>query len=209
MHGEDDAYYHRVATWSSSARYESELERLALGLSLPRDAAIIDVGCGTGTALDWFRGRGARAIGIDRSDAWARACRSPPVVQGDAARLPFRDGSFDGAILMHALAHIVAPKATLGEIRRLLRPGGRLAIVTPNRRYLRALNRIRPFAPRYTADPTVESHFTREAATELLESTGFVGVEATPFGKLPWSYPLPSRRERLLISGTRAPEEAR
>jgi SAM-dependent methyltransferase len=50
----------------------------------------------------------------------------------DAARLPFADGSFDHAVCTDLLPHLVAPRAVLGELRRVLAPGGRVVIDSTN-----------------------------------------------------------------------------
>lgn len=49
-------------------------------------------------------------------------------VQGDVTALPYRDDSFDGALLVTVLGEVPDPGACLGEVRRVLKPGGRLAI---------------------------------------------------------------------------------
>ena len=46
--------------------------------------------------------------------------------------LPFRDGAFDGVLMIHVIEHLRCPYQTLIEVRRILKPGGSLTIVTPN-----------------------------------------------------------------------------
>jgi SAM-dependent methyltransferase len=53
--------------------------------------------------------------------------------RADLAALPFRDGVFDIAISSHVAEHLVQPEAVFGELARVLKPGGRLLILTPNR----------------------------------------------------------------------------
>ena len=48
-------------------------------------------------------------------------------------RLPFADGSFDGAISVHSIEHVPDPERAIAEMRRVLRPGATAVVVTPNR----------------------------------------------------------------------------
>ncbi|MGB5048014.1 MAG: methyltransferase domain-containing protein, partial [Caldilineaceae bacterium] len=74
-------------------------------------------------------------VGVDISAAmldFARACGGPAQLsyeQSDGAAIPFPDGSFDGAAMARALLHVAHPHEILVELRRVLRPGGRLAIL--------------------------------------------------------------------------------
>ncbi len=102
--------------------------RLAAG------AHLLDVGCGTGTALPRASDQGAVAIGCDPSQGMLRAGRAvrsdPMMVAADTINLPFRDATFDAATASFSL-HL-APKleTALFDIKRALRPGGILAIAT-------------------------------------------------------------------------------
>ncbi len=58
-----------------------------------------------------------------------------PVAQAWGDRLPLADRQFDLALAIWVLEHVADPAATLGEIARVLRPGGRLIFLTPNRRH--------------------------------------------------------------------------
>src|SRR6476620_4214719 len=100
-----DDYYERLAHWSSSVRYTRELESLLGRLELAPGADLLDIGCGTGAALQFAFRSGYWVVGMDKAPTWHH-CSTRPVVQADAACLPFRCGSFDGALLFHVLAHL-------------------------------------------------------------------------------------------------------
>jgi len=91
---------------------------------------VLDVGCGTGEILRRVSAEFAPefAVGVDLFRGHL-AHADPPVVQGDAFRLPFRDGSFDLVLVRHLLHAIPDPVALLREARRVLAPGGRLHLL--------------------------------------------------------------------------------
>ncbi len=102
-------------------------------------ARVLDVGCGDAGVLIAFAEQGARAAGIEldeKSLARGRIRAEEHGVDVDlrsgvAERLPWEDGSFDLVILDNVLEHVRDRERTLQEIRRVLRPGGLLYLVTP------------------------------------------------------------------------------
>lgn len=83
-------------------------------------------------------------------------------VAGDAARLPFGSGTFDGAVLKDVLEHVVDPVAVLAEARRVSRPGAYIIVTVP-----RAIPRA------VWADPTHLRGFTRRSICWTLEMGGW------------------------------------
>lgn len=72
----------------------------------------------------------------DRAHAAYQAADQPPGIAyccGESEALPFPDATFDGVLVNEVLEHVVDEAATLREIRRVLRPGGHLALLGPNR----------------------------------------------------------------------------
>lgn len=93
---------------------------------------VLDLGCGVGVATKLLRRHGCEALGLDlvaRRLALARG-KEPTLamVAGNARRLPFADGCLDGILTECALSLVGYTAATLAECRRVLRPGGRLAV---------------------------------------------------------------------------------
>lgn len=89
---------------------------------------VLDFGCGGGYLLKALHAR--RKVGLDVNPAALEEChRNGVETVSDLAQVP--TGSFDIVISNHALEHTFSPADSLRELRRILRPGGRLAICTP------------------------------------------------------------------------------
>jgi demethylmenaquinone methyltransferase/2-methoxy-6-polyprenyl-1,4-benzoquinol methylase len=110
----------------------------ALRPSIIEGALALDVACGTGDLSLALAAAGvARVVGLDfcrpmleiaRSKAGANG-RSLAFVEGDALRLPFDDGTFDIVTIAFGLRNLSAVEEGLREMRRVLRPGGRAAVL--------------------------------------------------------------------------------
>jgi SAM-dependent methyltransferase len=110
--------------------------RRALGLAniLP-GARILDVGCGTGRWIRRYQELGFLATGVDATPAMLHLARelgtAPPLIAGEAHRLPFRDGAFDSVSDITVIQHIpvsLQPQA-VAEMMRVIRPGGSLILM--------------------------------------------------------------------------------
>jgi len=109
---------------------------------------VLDVCCGTGDLAVEAEWRGGRVVGLDFSERMLERARrkSSTVewVQGDALSLPFGDGTFDAATVGFGVRNLEDLELGLRELRRILRPGGRLAVleITQPRGPLRPFFRI-------------------------------------------------------------------
>ena len=97
------------------------------------DDVVLDVATGTGlVAVELARRYGCRVVGLDRSaDMLTEASRRNGLITGlvnaRAERLPFADATFDHLTFTYLLRYVDDPAATVAELARVLRPGGRLA----------------------------------------------------------------------------------
>jgi SAM-dependent methyltransferase len=94
---------------------------------------LLDVGCGDGRHLRLLRTLGWEVLGIDTDGAAAEVARKTfglDVRTSTMRELP--EAWFDAVVLHHVFEHVLDPDETLRDIRRVLRPGGRCIIVTPN-----------------------------------------------------------------------------
>jgi demethylmenaquinone methyltransferase/2-methoxy-6-polyprenyl-1,4-benzoquinol methylase len=99
-------------------------------LALPADATVLDLACGTGDLCRLAARAGYRVVGADLSAGMLAANhRARALVQADCGRLPFPDGTFDGLVCGYALRNFTDLAAALNETARVLRPGGRLAVL--------------------------------------------------------------------------------
>ena len=108
------------------------------GMTLRADAVVLDAACGAAPGLRFFDDRSALVVGLDVAPAALQGARAmlphAQLVQADLDRpLPFPDASFDLIILREAIEHVRDGATTLALCRRVLRPGGCLALTTPNR----------------------------------------------------------------------------
>jgi SAM-dependent methyltransferase len=114
------------------------IERFASPLAKKR---VLDCGCGAGEYVRALLARGADAWGVefDERKLAAGAARDEGLAArlsvGDLEALSFRDQSFDAALLNEVLEHVPDDGAALAEVCRVLRPGGRLILLSPTRLY--------------------------------------------------------------------------
>jgi len=94
---------------------------------------VLDLGCGDGQIARALASTGASVVGVDPTtnqiDVAAERAGGPVFAQAGAAVLPFSDGAFDGVIACLVFEHIDDVDAAIGEVARVLRPGGRFTFV--------------------------------------------------------------------------------
>jgi demethylmenaquinone methyltransferase/2-methoxy-6-polyprenyl-1,4-benzoquinol methylase len=161
---------------------------------------VLDAACGTGDlALADVRA-GGRVTGLDFSEAMLdRARRKAPElvwVQGDALALPFEDGSFDAATVGFGVRNLDDLERGLGELRRVLRAGGRVGVLEITRprgplrvfysfwfdRIVPLLGKVLPGGDAYTYLPASVRRFPGpDELVRLLERNGFAEVRYRTF----------------------------
>lgn len=103
---------------------------------------LLDIGCGQGRLLKLLASRANRVVGVDIDPAARRLARAEVLLaglpnctlrQGDMCQLPFADGEFDTIILDDVLGKTERPEKALAEAQRLLKPGGRILLLSATR----------------------------------------------------------------------------
>lgn len=157
---------------------------------------VLDVGTGTGTAAVAARERGARVCAVDADAGMVAAARGRGIDARVAVlpELPLPDGKFDAVVGNFLINHVGRPRAALAELRRVLRPGGRLALTLWGARRGAGQDLLRraceaagavppPHLPRL--DPAEDFTRTPEGCGQLLREAGF---EDTDGVELAWDH---------------------
>jgi len=180
--------------------------REAMWREVPDDARVVlDLCTGTGTSLRGLRRPGRLVIGADVSMGMLKVARdeegwlgwAPRLVAADAFRLPLRDGSVDCVTIAFGIRNLRPRGHALAEIRRVLKPGGRLVVLeatAPSPGPLAPLHRfhllhVLPLLGRLSPDPTAYAYLGRSIVdfgsaptfSDLMRSQGFAIDHLTRF----------------------------
>jgi demethylmenaquinone methyltransferase/2-methoxy-6-polyprenyl-1,4-benzoquinol methylase len=187
----------RIMTFRLDVRWRRVTVR---SLALRPGSRVLDLACGTGDLCRELTGAGLAPVGVDLSFGMLAAARTTaPLVQGDALRLPVRDGSSDGVTCGFALRNLVSLPPFLAELARLVRPGGRIALLevaTPPNPVLRwghavYFGKVVPVIGGLVSDPAAYRYLPRSVAYLPEPDDLLAMIAAAGFGSV----------ERRLLSG--------
>ncbi|MEV0323736.1 class I SAM-dependent methyltransferase [Streptomyces sp. NPDC050658] len=147
----------RAADWDKRFPDDGPAYRAAAAeLGLRPGGRVLDAGCGTGRALPALRdavGPSGTVLGVDLTPAMLEAAvaagrdRDGRLLLADVTRLPLRSGSLDAVFGAGLIAHLPDPAGNLRELRRVVRPGGLLALFHPIGRAALAARQGRQITP--------------------------------------------------------------
>lgn len=164
-----------------------------------RRPRILDVGCGTGANLLMLSEYGD-AEGVDVSEDALAFCRErglEKVKLGAGEKLPYADGTFDLVTALDVVEHMDDDLAGLREMRRVLRPGGRVLLFVPTFMFL------------WGVQDDVSNHRRRYRMPELrrvLEKAGFE-IERTTYANITFFLPILLMRKLMRLTGIKAASE--
>jgi ubiquinone/menaquinone biosynthesis C-methylase UbiE len=205
----DEDFGHSIKTTAERAAWDRILDLVVP--SGPLDA--LDVGCGTGFLSLELSRRGHRVVGVDLAPTMLELAGQKAQAQGlavrfeaaDAENLPYPAGSFDLVISRHVLWTLPHPQAAVDDWLRVLRPGGRLAIIDgaqyndasapPQRENARTSSEYAAVGDRlpfYGGRP-------RDEIEALLRSKGLVAIGSDPLEDL-----VTAQVQRLVAEGQEA-----
>ncbi|MDA3648471.1 methyltransferase domain-containing protein [Saccharopolyspora indica] len=177
--------------WASRPeRYDGMLDDfnapLFAAAGIGADHRVLDVGCGPGSTTRLAAGRAKSAVGVDISAAMVARARADAAdldniefVQADAQVHPFPEAGFDVVISRGGVMFFADLVAAFANIRRALRPGGRLAFISPTApdpagNYARATSALAEFMTRPSpASSGMMSLATPDRIDEVLDAAGF------------------------------------
>ena len=129
---EESSRTHFLDVWTRRTLMEE------IAPAITSDAVIVDLGCSTGHLLSDMNDRwpSALVVGVDLVAAGLRKAHveapKAELVLGDVTKLPFADASADAVVSANLLEHVPDDLAGLREIERILKPGGRAAVIVPS-----------------------------------------------------------------------------
>jgi len=143
---------------------------------------ILDLGCAKGYFVDMLNLNGYSAIGTDISlTALKNGIRRIDKVRADSEALPFKNCSFKGILAVHTLEHFPDPHQAVSEVYRVLKPGGVVLAITPDKDSLIA--KLGYKVVKYTAlkNPYHVSLMNRKELEDLVRKAGFSEFTILPF----------------------------
>jgi len=145
---------------------------------------LLDVGCSVGCTVEAANKRGWHGVGVDLSKDAIDYCKRNGLecCATDSVKLPFDDQSFDILTSWHVIEHVADVEETLAEWHRVLRPGGIMALETPDA----TSPKVRRLGPRYRKFWAAEHTYTFSPKNlgEFVERAGFELASRPVIGRL-------------------------
>lgn len=167
----DSAYYGKREV---SPTFQAEVKTILKFVSPKKKDTILELGCGSGAVLNALLPYGCKLIvGLDWLETSVTLTKKRAgnllAISGDAKKLPFCDETFTKLIMQHLIEHFKDTVKVIQEWKRVLKPGGKLTLATPNRLFPHQ---------EWFDDPSHYKIFTEDELSHILESAGLVVVNS-------------------------------
>jgi 2-polyprenyl-3-methyl-5-hydroxy-6-metoxy-1,4-benzoquinol methylase len=149
------------------------------------DRRFLDIGCATGLLLNYMKSKGWQIQGVEvcrESAEYGMRNYGIPVHIGTLDEAVFPDHSFDAVHFSHVIEHVPDPRSMLLEVKRVLKPEGRVVITTPNVGGLQARWARKGWR---SSIPDHVYLFSKKTLRRMLEKTGYRVVDQISWGGIP------------------------
>jgi SAM-dependent methyltransferase len=159
------------SAFHSDLKLIQNIQRKFADLFRPQEE-LLDLGCGNGIFLELLKERSVRGVGVDSFSDCVESCRQRGLEVHQAELLPYvekTDEQFNGIFCSHIVEHL-SPETVLklfAHAHRVLRPGGRIIIVTPNPKDIEVITE------RFWLDITHVRPYPLPLLEKMLEHSGF------------------------------------
>lgn len=166
-------------------KYPLELCKYLFGrFEMAKRDKLLDVGCGRGDFIGGFKDLGLEVFGIDREKGNSEMLEDIEVklIDIENSSFPFSDETFDFVFSKSVIEHLWSPDNFIRETYRVLKPGGKIIIMTPDWQSQKKI---------FYDDYTHVHPYTATSSRRLLETYGFKEARSEKFYQLPvlWKYP--------------------
>jgi len=208
-----ERYTGKIKNFSQSYRWRNEAEfivdsDLRLNFSLG-----LDVGCNAGYGTEYLSSIfNSKIIGIDTYKHAIKEANSKfydsknEYVFYDGLEIPFSNDTFDFITCFHVIGHVDSISDFVAELYRVLRPGGRLFIVTPNATY-KIFAIIDSLINNYNPDLSIRKYWFSFELEKYISNCGFIDINSQYFGDLPMLLKFAKfnkfGRERLILKANK------
>lgn len=149
-------------------------------LNVKPGETVLDAGCGLGYFLLKLKDSGATLYGMDvspESVEYVKKHITEHATTGAVEQIPYNDNTFDNVLFCEVIEHVEDDEAVLKEIRRVLKPGGRVVITTPSLKGFRAHAKLKQLGHHHGGEFHYRDGYVPEELEEKLKKCGYRVVE--------------------------------
>jgi len=185
------SYAVKINEWNRVGRWRSDVICLLREMGV-QEGGLLDVGCNMGSLIGLVKELHPKVDYLSGADVNVKALKWARVKHPQVLFIALKDDflthppeTFNYATLVHTLGHAYTPSRLLRSIRRVLKPGGILGVIGPNRKFYEWMKPYNFFTG-YVGDSTIKHEWSLREYRAIAEYGGFDVVEASEFGDRVW-----------------------